>query len=71
MARKLCRELKEEGLIRFYRDYIPASFTYEGELDQDAFFICGWETTEKGRQTEIYKEEEIKENKLIEECFSI
>lgn len=69
MTRKLCKELKEEGLIRFYRDYIPASFTYEGELDHDAFFICGWETTEKGRKTKIYKEEEFKENKLIKEVF--
>mgnify|MGYP006943504020 CR=1 FL=1 len=71
MAKKLCKELKEEGLIRFYRAYIPACFSYEGELEHDAFFVCGWETTEKGRETKIYKEEEIQEQKMIKECFEI
>ena len=64
MARKLCNELKQEGLITFLRDYIPAQFSYEGELENEPFFICGWITTEEGRKTEIWKQEEIKEEKI-------
>lgn len=69
MARKLCNELKEEGLIELLKDYIPAQFSYEGELEQEPFFVCGWITTEKGRKTEIWKQEEVKEEKIRKECF--
>lgn len=69
MARKLCNQLKEEGLITLIRDYIPARYSYEGELENEPFFVCGWVTTEQGRKTEIWKQEEIKENKIRKECF--
>ena len=37
-ARKYCKELEKEGLIEHIREHIPAQFSYEGELEQDAFW---------------------------------
>ena len=46
-----------------YSSYKPYIY-YEGELENEPFFICGWITTEEGRKTEIWKQEEIKEEKI-------
>ena len=47
LARKYCNQLREEGLIEFIKEYIPNRFSYEGELEQEAFWNIGWKTTKK------------------------
>lgn len=68
-ARKYCKELQEEGLIEFIRDYIPDQFSYEGELECEGFFIEGWRITKKAEETQIYKDEYAREEKIRKECF--
>lgn len=69
--RKYCKELEKEELIEHVKEYIPAEFDYETgmELQHEAFWNIGWRTTKKGRETEIWKEEEQKEEKLIKEVW--
>ena len=58
-------------LIVYKKEYIPDQFDYEtgGELQQEAFWNVGWETTKKAQDTDIWKTEHEKEEKLIKECF--
>lgn len=68
-ARKYCKELESEGLIKFKREYVPDQFSYEGEWEQEAFWNIGWETTEKALETRIWKEEQAEEERLRKECW--
>lgn len=69
LARKYCNQLREEGLIEFIKEYIPNRFSYEGELEQEAFWNIGWKTTKKAFETKIWKQEEKKEEKIIKEVW--
>lgn len=69
LARKYCKELEEEGLIEHIREYIPPQFSYEGELEHDAFWNIGWRTTQKAFKTKIWKQEEKEEEKIIKEVW--
>ena len=60
-ARKYCKELEKEGLIEFIREYIPAQFSYEGELEKDAFWNIGLRTTKKALEDKIWKQEKEEE----------
>lgn len=70
-AKKFCKQLEQEGLIVYKKEYIPDQFDYETgmELQQEAFWNVGWETTKKAQDTDIWKIESEKEEKLIKECF--
>ena len=70
-CKKFCKQLEQEGLIVYKKEYIPDQFDYEtgGELQQEAFWNVGWETTKKAQDTDIWKTEHEKEEKLIKECF--
>ena len=57
-TRKILHKLQKEGIVKFERGYIPDRFSYEGELRGEAFFYCGWELTDKGKDNKIYKEME-------------
>ena len=69
-ARKYCKELKEEGLIEFIREYIPAQFNYEGELEEDSFWNIGWRTTKKAIETDMWKQEKAEEERIEKEVWS-
>lgn len=68
-ARKYCKELENEGLIEFIREYIPAQYSYEGEFESEAFWNIGWRTTEKAFDHYIWKEERLKEEKIIKDIW--
>lgn len=70
-AKKFCKQLEMEGLIEYKKEYIPAQFDYETgmELQQEAFWNIGWQTTKKALETPIWKEEQEKEDKIVKECW--
>ena len=55
-TRKILHKLRNEGIVKFERGYVPDRFSYEGELEEEAFFYCGWELTDKGKDNNTYKE---------------
>jgi len=63
ITRKYIKELESEGLVEFIREYIPEQFSYEGELENEAFWNIGWRTTK------IWKQEEQEEERIRKECF--
>ena len=54
-TRKILHKLQNEGIVKFERGYVPDRFSYEGELEEEAFFYCGWELTDKGKNNDTYK----------------
>ncbi|MBO5478712.1 MAG: hypothetical protein J6A04_03235 [Clostridia bacterium] len=60
---------KKEGLIEFIREYIPAQFSYEGELERDAFWNIGWRTTKKALKDKIWKQEKMEEERIRKEVW--
>ena len=68
-ARKCCKELEKEGLIEFIREYIPDQFSYERELENEAFWNIGWRTTKKALEKEIWKQEEAEEERIRKEVW--
>ena len=55
-TRKILHKLRNEGIVKFERGYVPDRFSYDGELEEEAFFYCGWELTDKGKDNNTYKE---------------
>ena len=59
---KALKSLREKGLVKLVREY------YEGDLEEEAFMMIGYRSTDKLEATEFYKtidkkvEEEIKEH---------
>ena len=68
-ARKYCKELEKEGFIEFIREYISAQFSYEGELERDAFWNIGWRTTKKALEDKIWKQEKEEEERIRKEVW--
>jgi len=68
-ARKCCKKLEKEGLIEFIREYIPDQFSYERELENEAFWNIGWRTTKKALEKEIWKQEEAEEERIRKEVW--
>jgi hypothetical protein len=56
-------------LIEFIREYIPAQFSYEGELEIDAFWNIGWRTTKKALEDKIWKQEKEEEERIRKEVW--
>ena len=56
-------------MIEFIREYIPAQFSYEGELERDAFWNIGWRTTKKALKDKIWKQEKAEEERIIKEVW--
>jgi hypothetical protein len=56
-------------LIEFIREYIPAQFSYEGELERDAFWNIGWRTTKKALEYKIWKQEKEEEERIRKEVW--
>jgi hypothetical protein len=56
-------------LIEFIREYIPDQFSYEGELENEAFWNIGWRTTKKALEKEIWKQEEAEEEGIRKEVW--
>lgn len=54
-TRKILHKLQDEGIVKFERGYVPDRISYEGELEEEGFFYCGWALTEKGKDNDIYK----------------
>lgn len=63
-TRKILHKLQDEGIVKFERGYVPDRFSYEGELEEESFFYCGWQLTEKGKDNDIYRK--LKENRDAE-----
>lgn len=68
-TRKILHELKKQGLVEFIRGYQPDRFSYEGELEEEAFFYCGWELTDKGRDNDAFKKIQSDELELINKIW--
>ena len=68
-ARKYCKELEAEGLIEYIREYIPDQFSYEGELEQEAFWNIGWRATKKALESKIWKQEEAEEERIRKQVW--
>ena len=67
--RKQVKELKEKGLIKYER-YIERTYC-EGFLE-DVYFIQGWRLTDKGRNTELFKQAlEQAENRVENYLWSL
>lgn len=63
-TRKILHKLKDKGLVEFERGYVPDRFSYEGEFEEEGFFYCGWQLTEKGKDNDEYRK--LKEKHLEE-----
>lgn len=61
--RKQVKELKEKGLIKYER-YIERTYC-EGFLE-DVYFVQGWLLTDKGRNTELFKQALEQAEKKVE-----
>lgn len=61
--RKQVKELKEKGLIKYER-YIERTYC-EGFLE-DVYFVQGWLLTDKGRNTELFKQALEQAEKRVE-----
>ena len=55
-TRKILHKLKKEGIVEFERGYVPHRISYEGELEEESFFYCGWKLTNKGKNNNKYTE---------------
>lgn len=58
-------------MIEFIREYIPDQFSYERELENEAFWNIGWRTTKKALEKEIWKQEEAEEERIRKEVWGI
>lgn len=54
-TKKILHNLQDEGIVKFKRGYVSDRFSYEGELEEEGFFYCGWELTENGKDNDLYK----------------
>lgn len=68
-TRKILHKLKEEGIVEFERGYVPGRISYEGELEEEAFFYCGWKITTKGKKNNKYTELKQKSEKELEKIL--
>lgn len=71
-TRRILNSLKKDGIIKFERGRVPDRFSYEGELEEEGFFYCGWSLTEKGKSNPNYLEmqkEWLKEVEKIDSDF--
>lgn len=48
-TRKILHKLQDEELVEFERGFVPDRYSYEGELEEESFFYCGWKLTNIGR----------------------
>lgn len=62
-TRKILHNLKKQGYVKFKRGYTPERYSYEGELEEEAFFYCGWELTEIGKS--IFKNKIMEFNEIL------
>ena len=56
-------------MIEFIREYIPDQFSYERELENEAFCNIGWRTKKKALEKEIWKQEEAEEERIRKEVW--
>lgn len=61
---KYLHELREQGLVKVAR------YRHFDDYSEEYFLVCGWEITNKGKQTDIYREEKEKNDKIIEKFYS-
>ena len=61
---KYLHELREQGLVKVAR------YRHYDDYSEEYWLVCGWEITDTGKQTDMYKEEKDKNDKNIEEIFS-
>lgn len=68
LIKKLMRQLQREKLVMYTNIVYTTLEDYETQ-EYSKFRNKGWLISEEGRKTDIYKEEDIKERKIFEECF--
>ena len=49
-TRKILHNLQNNEICEFERGYVPDRYSYEGELEEEGFFYCGWKLTEIGKK---------------------
>lgn len=64
--KKQVKDLKDKCLIK-YKRYVEFEYC-EGYL-QDSYFVQGWLLTDKGRETELFKQVLEEAQKQIEKMF--
>lgn len=62
------KEMKKEGLVVYENKSYRVCEDYEMQ-EYSRFRNMGWLLTDKARQTEIWKKEMKKEEKIFKECF--
>ena len=62
---KCLHELREQGLVKVAR------YRHYDDYSEEYWLVCGWEITDKGKQTDMYIEEKEKNDKIIEEIFQV
>lgn len=67
-VKKIMREMKKDGLIIYENQSYTVCEDYEMQ-EFSKFRNRGWMLTDKARQTEIWKIEKEKEEKIFKECF--
>ena len=67
--RKILHKLRDNGIVEFERRYVPDRISYEGELQEEGFFYCGWKLTKIGKDTDAYRKIEKEYEELVEKMF--
>ena len=66
--KKIMKEMKKEGLVIYENKVYTTLEDYEMQ-EYSKFRNIGWLLTDKARETDIWKEENKKEEKIFRECF--
>lgn len=66
--KRIIKKMKREGLVVYENKSYTVLEDYEMQ-EYSKFRNIGWLLTDKARQTEIWKKEKEKEEKIFKECF--
>lgn len=67
-VKRIMKEMKKEGLVVYENKSYTVCEDYEMQ-EFSKFRNIGWLLTDKARQTQIWKIEKEKEDKIFKECF--